>query len=40
MVGGEAGDYRATLERLRPLVSSARWVVPGHGRAAGAQSRA
>ncbi len=32
MVGGEAADYRATLERLRPLVQRARWVVPGHGR--------
>jgi glyoxylase-like metal-dependent hydrolase (beta-lactamase superfamily II) len=31
MVGGDAGDYRETLERLRPLVRAARWVVPGHG---------
>jgi glyoxylase-like metal-dependent hydrolase (beta-lactamase superfamily II) len=23
--------YRATLERLRPLVEQADWVVPGHG---------
>jgi glyoxylase-like metal-dependent hydrolase (beta-lactamase superfamily II) len=23
--------YRATLERLRPLVAAAEWVVPGHG---------
>lgn len=23
--------YRATLERLRPLVEQAEWVVPGHG---------
>lgn len=23
--------YRATLERLRPLVGAAEWVVPGHG---------
>jgi glyoxylase-like metal-dependent hydrolase (beta-lactamase superfamily II) len=25
------GEYRATLERLRPLVRAAEWVVPGHG---------
>ncbi len=25
------GAYRATLERLRPLVEQAEWVVPGHG---------
>lgn len=31
MVGGEAEAYRATLERLRPLVVAAQWVVPGHG---------
>lgn len=31
MVEGSAGEYRATLERLRPLVSAAEWVVPGHG---------
>jgi glyoxylase-like metal-dependent hydrolase (beta-lactamase superfamily II) len=31
MVGGDAGAYRATLERLRPLVQEAEWVVPGHG---------
>lgn len=31
MVGGDAADYRATLERLRPLVQAAEWVVPGHG---------
>ncbi len=31
MVEGEAGAYRATLERLRPLVQAAEWVVPGHG---------
>lgn len=27
----DAGQYRATLERLRPLVDAAEWVVPGHG---------
>ncbi|HEX6389899.1 MAG TPA: MBL fold metallo-hydrolase, partial [Solirubrobacteraceae bacterium] len=27
----DAGAYRATLERLRPLVEAADWVVPGHG---------
>jgi glyoxylase-like metal-dependent hydrolase (beta-lactamase superfamily II) len=26
-----ADEYRATLERLRPLVEAAEWVVPGHG---------
>jgi glyoxylase-like metal-dependent hydrolase (beta-lactamase superfamily II) len=31
--GGEAGAYRATLERLRELVAGADHVVPGHGRA-------
>ncbi len=31
MVGGEAADYRATLERLRGLAERAEWVVPGHG---------
>ena len=31
MVGGDAEAYRATLERLRPLVQAADWVVPGHG---------
>lgn len=30
-VGGDASSYRATLERLRPLVERAEWVVPGHG---------
>jgi glyoxylase-like metal-dependent hydrolase (beta-lactamase superfamily II) len=30
MVVDRAG-YRATLERLRPLVEQAEWVVPGHG---------
>jgi glyoxylase-like metal-dependent hydrolase (beta-lactamase superfamily II) len=29
--GGSPGAYRNTLERLRPLVSSALYVVPGHG---------
>jgi glyoxylase-like metal-dependent hydrolase (beta-lactamase superfamily II) len=27
----DAGAYRATLERLRPLAGAADWVVPGHG---------
>lgn len=31
MVEAAAGDYRATLERLRPLAEAAEWVVPGHG---------
>ncbi len=31
MVGGDAAEYAATLERLRPLVERAAWVVPGHG---------
>ncbi len=31
MIGGDADAYRATLERLRPLVQAAEWVVPGHG---------
>lgn len=30
-VGADANAYRATLERLRPLVEAAEWVVPGHG---------
>src|ERR671932_613168 len=29
--GGSRDAYLATLERLRPLVEQARWVVPGHG---------
>ncbi len=29
--GGGLTAYRATLERLRPLVEQAAWVVPGHG---------
>ena len=29
--GGSLDAYRATLERLRPLVARARTVVPGHG---------
>jgi glyoxylase-like metal-dependent hydrolase (beta-lactamase superfamily II) len=29
--GGSRDAYLATLERLRPLVAKARWVVPGHG---------
>ena len=28
---GSRGAYLATLERLRPLVAQAQWVVPGHG---------
>ena len=28
---GSREAYLATLERLRPLVAQARWVVPGHG---------
>jgi glyoxylase-like metal-dependent hydrolase (beta-lactamase superfamily II) len=28
---GSRDAYLATLERLRPLVERARWVVPGHG---------
>ncbi|MFL5843384.1 MAG: MBL fold metallo-hydrolase [Solirubrobacteraceae bacterium] len=27
----DAAAYRDTLERLRPLVQAAEWVVPGHG---------
>jgi glyoxylase-like metal-dependent hydrolase (beta-lactamase superfamily II) len=30
--GGSLGSYRATLERLAPLVGEAETVVPGHGR--------
>ena len=29
--GGGLDAYRATLERLAPLVAAAEWVVPGHG---------
>jgi glyoxylase-like metal-dependent hydrolase (beta-lactamase superfamily II) len=29
--GGSRSAYRATLERLRPLVDQAEHVVPGHG---------
>jgi len=29
--GGSLSAYLATLERLRPLVEQAEWVVPGHG---------
>ncbi len=29
--GGSVAAYQATLERLRPLVTQAAWVVPGHG---------
>ena len=28
---GSRNAYLATLERLRPLVAQATWVVPGHG---------
>jgi glyoxylase-like metal-dependent hydrolase (beta-lactamase superfamily II) len=28
---GSRDAYLATLERLRPLVAQAQWVVPGHG---------
>lgn len=31
MVGADRAHYRDTLERLRPLVRAAEWVVPGHG---------
>jgi glyoxylase-like metal-dependent hydrolase (beta-lactamase superfamily II) len=30
--GGSRDAYLATLERLRPWVTEAEWVVPGHGR--------
>lgn len=30
-VGGSLADYRATLDRLEPLVEAAETVVPGHG---------
>jgi glyoxylase-like metal-dependent hydrolase (beta-lactamase superfamily II) len=29
--GGSVSSYRATLERLGPLVEQAEWVIPGHG---------
>lgn len=29
--GGNAGEYAATLERLREIVAAAEYVVPGHG---------
>jgi glyoxylase-like metal-dependent hydrolase (beta-lactamase superfamily II) len=29
--GGSVAAYRATLERLAPLVAQAEWVIPGHG---------
>jgi len=29
--GGSLAAYRATLERLAPLVDRAEWVIPGHG---------
>ena len=37
MVTGGPDAYRATLERLRPLVRAAEWVVPGHGAPIAAQ---
>jgi glyoxylase-like metal-dependent hydrolase (beta-lactamase superfamily II) len=35
--GGSVAAYRATLERLRPLVAQADWMVPGHGAPIGAE---
>lgn len=29
--GGSVAVYRATLQRLKPLVAQAEWVIPGHG---------
>jgi glyoxylase-like metal-dependent hydrolase (beta-lactamase superfamily II) len=29
--GGASAAYRATLERMRPLIADAEYVVPGHG---------
>jgi glyoxylase-like metal-dependent hydrolase (beta-lactamase superfamily II) len=29
--GGSLAAYRATLDRLEPLVARAEWIVPGHG---------
>jgi glyoxylase-like metal-dependent hydrolase (beta-lactamase superfamily II) len=29
--GGSVQDYRATLQRLRPLCELADWIIPGHG---------
>ncbi|MGZ4243279.1 MAG: MBL fold metallo-hydrolase [Solirubrobacteraceae bacterium] len=29
--GGSVAAYRATLERLGPLIAGAEWVIPGHG---------
>jgi glyoxylase-like metal-dependent hydrolase (beta-lactamase superfamily II) len=29
--GGSLSAYRATLQRLQPLVAQAEWVIPGHG---------
>jgi glyoxylase-like metal-dependent hydrolase (beta-lactamase superfamily II) len=31
--GGSLTAYRATLQRLRPLIAQAEWVIPGHGAA-------
>lgn len=35
--GGSIAAYAATLERLRPLVAQAQFVVPGHGPAIGSE---
>lgn len=35
--GGSIGAYAATLQRLRPLVAQAQFVVPGHGPALGSE---
>jgi glyoxylase-like metal-dependent hydrolase (beta-lactamase superfamily II) len=29
--GGSVAAYRSTLERLKPLLAQAEWVIPGHG---------
>ncbi len=36
-VGGSSEAYLATLERLRPLVAQAQFVIPGHGPALGSE---
>jgi glyoxylase-like metal-dependent hydrolase (beta-lactamase superfamily II) len=35
--GGSIGAYAATLQRLRPLVAEAQFVVPGHGPVLGSE---
>jgi glyoxylase-like metal-dependent hydrolase (beta-lactamase superfamily II) len=35
--GGSIDAYVATLERLRPLVATAQFVVPGHGTVLGSE---